>query len=258
MSSAPSTPMKSAPASPATTGSWRHPALDDIAKRNANKRPDMSFKRLTMNAFALIASFAMFTFLRKSEFLLGLTPSSPTFHQYFSYVLWSARCVLAFNVGESIIRLLAPADEFTDISLTPEQRKLLGLNPNTPLSASASIGNIVTPPRYTKSTPSSRTGSPSFGASTSGSPTLQRKSTPQTPPPMTPSPLRMGGGLERRQGNGIGSPSGGPFSGGSPGVKLAGASVVPGNKWLYEKNIQRKNEGLRFSPSKSIFSTPRA
>ena len=50
----------------------------------------------------------------------------------------------------------------------------------------------------------------------------------------------MGGGLERRQSNGVGSPNVGLFSGGSPG-KLAGASVVPGNKWLYEKNIQRKS-----------------
>ncbi|RPB03594.1 hypothetical protein L873DRAFT_1787000 [Choiromyces venosus 120613-1] len=223
MSSAPSTPMKSAPATPAATGSWRHPALDDIAKRNSNKRPDISFKRLTVNTLALTASFAMFTVFRKSDILLSLTPSSPSFHQYFTYVLWAARCVLAFNIAESLTRLLTPADEFTDITLTPEQRKLLGLNPNTPLSASASMGNIVTPPRYTKSTPSSRAGSPSFGASTSGSPTLQRKSALQTPPPM--------------------------FSGGSPGVKPAGASVVPGPKWLYEKNIQRKSMFYIFSLS---------
>jgi len=51
----------------------------------------------------------------------------------------------------------------------------------------------------------------------------------------------MGGGLERRQSSGAGSPNVGLFNGGSPGVKLAGASVVPGNKWLYEKNIQRKS-----------------
>lgn len=197
-------------------------------------------------------AFANFTFLVISEILLSLTPSSPTFHQYFSYILWAARFVLAFNIVESITQLLSPADEFTDIPLTPDQRKLLGLNPNTPLSASASMGNIVTPPRYTKSTPSSRTGSPSFGASTSGSPTLQRKSAPQTPPAISPSPLRMGGGLERRQSNGFGSPNVGLHSGGSPGVKLAGASVVPGNKWLYEKNIQRKS---MFCISPSLLTT---
>jgi len=62
----------------------------------------------------------------------------------------------------------------------------------------------------------------------------------------------MGGGLERRQSNGVGSPNVGLLSGGSPGVKLAGASVVPGNKWLYEKNIQRKS---MFCISPSLLTT---
>lgn len=180
-----------------------------------------------------------------STAIARLAPSGPALATYTTYAIYLARAVLLWNVLEAGYKLLRPADEFTDIPLTPEQRKLLGLNPDTPLSAAASGGAIVTPPRYTKSTPSSRSGSPNFGVS-NGSPTMARKAA-ATPPPMTPSPLRMGGGVERRASGGFGP----PVFGGSPvvGGKVGGSSVVPGNKWLYEKNLQRKN--MPFSPRPS-------
>lgn len=179
-----------------------------------------------------------------STAIARLTPSGPALATYTTYAIYLARAVLLWNVLEAGYKLLRPADEFTDIPLTPEQRKLLGLNPDTPLSAAASGGAIVTPPRYTKSTPSSRSGSPNFGVS-NGSPTARKAAA--TPPPMTPSPLRMGGGVERRASGGFGP----PVFGGSPvvGGKVGGSSVVPGNKWLYEKNLQRKN--MPFSPRPS-------
>jgi nucleoporin POM34 len=144
------------------------------------------------------------------------------------------------NVCEALIRLFRPADEFTDIPLTPEQRALLGLNPNTPLSVSASSDNIITPPRYTKS--SSRTGSPVFYT-----PAQHTGASPS----MASSPLRRSGGPERRLSGSFGSSTSG-FGSPAPGnrrlyeksitpSKIGGASVVPGNKWLYEKSIQRKS-----------------
>lgn len=165
-------------------------------------------------------------------------------------------------------KLLKPADEFTDISMTPGQRKLLGLNPDTPLSAAAaSPEKFATPPRYSK-TPTSRNATP---IPTNTSPTLTRKAAPgnsgfgnsslgnsalgnsalgnstfgnsslgmsgissfsmdsPSPKPMG-SPLRMGG-----------RPVWGSPRNASP-KTVGNSSVTPSNLWAYEKNaLNRKS-----------------
>lgn len=54
--------------------------------------------------------------------------------------------------------------------------------------------------------------------------------------------------MERRSSSGS---FGSPIFGGPPvaGGKVGGSSVVPGSKWLYEKNLQRKS--MPFSPHPS-------
>ncbi|KAL0640033.1 hypothetical protein Q9L58_000861 [Maublancomyces gigas] len=220
--------------------------MDIVAKRNSEKAfTDTTFHRLMLNSIALFLTWFVPALLKQSTAVARLTPSGPALATYTTYAIYLSRAVLLWNILDAGYKFLRPADEFTDIPLTPEQRKLFGLNPDTPLSATASGGAFVTPPRYTKSTTSSRSGSPNFGVSTS-SPNMARNAA-ATPPPMTPSPLRMGGAVERRTSGGFGS----LVFGGSPVAsgKVGSSSVVPGNKWIYEKNLQRKS--MPFSPRPS-------
>lgn len=248
------TPYKSAASTPSgtPTGSWRHPAMDIVAQRNSQKGfTETNFHRLMINGISLFLCWFIVAFFRQSSTLKNLIPTSPTISFYAFYALWGVRSLLIWNILESLYNLLRPVDEFTDIPLTPEQRKLLGLNPDTPLSHVATEGSIVTPPRYTKNAPSSsRTGSPvSFNTSVSSPSPPQSRKTTATPPPMTSSPLRMGGVVDRR--SSFGSPS--------PAAARVGSSVVPNNKWLYEKNLQRKGAmnlgaALGISPNRGVFS----
>ncbi|KAH8146828.1 uncharacterized protein LAJ45_09202 [Morchella importuna] len=215
------TPYKSAAStsSGTPTGSWRHPAIDIVAQRNSQKGfTETNFHRLMINGISLFLCWFIVAFFRQSSTLKNLIPTSPTISFYAFYALWGVRSLLVWNILESLYNLLRPVDEFTDIPLTPEQRKLLGLNPDTPLSPAAAEGSI------------------------------SRKAT-ATPPPMTPSPLRMGGVVDRR--SSFGSPS--------PASARVGSSVVPSNKWLYEKNLQRKGAmnlgaALGISPNRGVFS----
>jgi len=180
---------------------------------------------------------------------------------YAAYVLWGLRLLFLWNTYAMLKKLLMPADEFTDISMTPGQRKLLGLNPNTPLSAAAtSTEKFATPPRYSK-TPTSRNATP---IPTNTSPTLTRKKAlgnsalgnstlanstlgssslgisgmssfsmdSPSPKPMS-SPLRMGGRPL------WGSPGASPKT-------IGNSSVTPSNLWAYEKNVVNRKSQLHF------------
>jgi nucleoporin POM34 len=120
-----------------------------------------------------------------------------------------------------------PLDDFSDIPLTQEQRKLLGL-PETPGSASPANETFATPPRYAKSTPPSRTASPLYST-----PTMQRNTaggrdfgssemSMGTPSPLS-TPLRAG---LRPLWDSPRSPKTG-----------SAASITPSNRWAYEKSI---------------------
>ncbi|KAL7274956.1 hypothetical protein RUND412_002110 [Rhizina undulata] len=247
--SPPSTTYRSPSSTP--TGSWRHPAMEEVTRRNSARAfTDVTFHRLSLNGIAFFSTFlaeAIASHIDVASYL----PPSPLIKTYGAYFLWFLRLLFIFNIFESLMRLLRPADEFTDLPLTPTQRKLLGLNPDSPLSENARLASAITPPRYPKSTPTSRSGSPSFGASTS-SPTMQRKAA-STPPPMTPSPLRMGGGFGDRMSSSTGSGFG-SLGAGSP-IRVGGkSSLTLGNKWVYEKNIQRKGDGRWTALERNIFS----
>lgn len=158
----------------------------------------------------------------------------PAFLNYAVYALWTLRMLFLWNIGNVIILVLRGSDDFSDIAMTPEQRKLLGLNPNTSRSLSADPQSIITPPRYTKSTPTSRAASPLPGSS---SPTMQRKAALNSSPGMglggyaldTSSPL----GSPLRAGSGGKLLWGSPRSSGSGG----GSSITPSNRWAYERGV---------------------
>ena len=158
----------------------------------------------------------------------------PVFRDYAVYALWTLRMLFLWNIGSVVLLFFRGPDDFSDIALTPEQRKLFGLSPSTSRSLSADPKNFITPPRYTKSTPTSRAASPLPGNT---SPTTQRKAAlnssqgtglggyvPDTPSPLG-SPLRPGGGGKLLWG----SPRS-PSSGG-------GSSITPSNRWAYERGV---------------------
>ncbi|TGZ77155.1 hypothetical protein EX30DRAFT_344347 [Ascodesmis nigricans] len=173
--SAPSTPVKrnlSAPSTP--TGSWRHPAVQQIARRRAARSfTSASVFRLVVNSALLFSSFLVVdTVSTRIHFPTPHTTPASLFLQLLTLALWSARLLFLYNIFHSLRPLFSQPDDFSDLALTPDQRKLLGLNPDTPLSPNVKVTDFITPPRYQKSTPPSRSNSPrvsitSPGASTS-------------------------------------------------------------------------------------------
>jgi len=178
--------------------------------------------------------------LKNSDIILSVVSIFPaaTF-SYGNYVLWALRTLFVYNICDVLLKLVHTADDCSDVPLTPDQRKLLGLCPDTPRSTSAlQPEKFFTPPRYTKSTTTSRSASPLPGNS---SPTMQRKAAlnnqgigmsglaMDTPPSPLSSPLRGAG----KPGWASRSPSNGGVS-----------SVIPGNRWAYEKSMMARKGSL--------------
>lgn len=192
------------------TGSWRHPKLNEIVRRqNAAAFDESNVRSVVANAAVLFFTYAVFNaklplaVLRMLQYvwqsfpcllhdindddranLINFTNSLP----YSSYGLGAIRLVFVLNIIQALWPLVLRyyPDDVADIPLTPSQRQAMGLDPNvstpqTPGSEYASP-NYITPPRYQRSTPRSLgtsgdrysplSGSPrgSFGLSTSHSP----------------------------------------------------------------------------------------
>ncbi|KAA8894686.1 hypothetical protein FN846DRAFT_973146 [Sphaerosporella brunnea] len=159
---------------------------------------------------------------------------------YAGYAFWLARLVFVWNIGLELYKAVKPLDDFSDLDLTLDQRKLLGL-PDTPVTASKEQEIFETPPRYSKTTPPSRTSSPLASASSplasTSSPTMQRKAALgsnrsdlglsslgiDTPSPLS-TPLR----------NGLRPLFESPRS---PKNVGGASSITPSHRWAYEKSI---------------------
>ena len=257
-----STPSSSTPA----TGTWRHPKLDEIVRRqNASNFTAANVKKITYNA----AGLAVIFFIGKILWHLYAYPLPPDNQMltrislpglflpgkvfaYAGWVYYIIQLVFVFNIMMACMPLLRTTDEITDIALTPAQRKLLGL---PPISAPPTPGSqYVTPPRYARTTPVG--GSPGARGSYSGSP-LSGKGSPNastTGLPFSPnsSPLlqkAMGGGMNgtRRASYGSPSPLGpslsrvGSETPGSPSPASKSGGLGLNSKWLYDKG--RRNSG---------------
>ena len=152
--------------------------------------------------------------------------------------------------------LFRSVDNFSDIALTPGQRKLMGLPPS---SAPPTPGSeYITPPRYAR-TPTPLGGSPISKGSYSGSPlagkgssTSRRLSGSFSPGAASPLVQKaMGGGLNGNRSSSYGSPSplgpagsrvNVPETPGTPSPTAKGMNVGLNSKWLYEKT--RRNSGI--------------
>ncbi len=189
------------------TGTWSHPALPKIWARQHRHAPnDTTVRKILANTFVIILLY-----LVRPYFTRFLTDLKPKIHDedemhrssmgsaigmgmgviggmhkledmekwvgylgYLGYLGLSVFAICAWNIVENVRRFYW-ADAFSDIELTPRQRKLLNL-PNSPAPPSNSGGLIggkgkVTPPRYVKSFSPSPSASP-----LSGQPRLRRSS----------------------------------------------------------------------------------
>ncbi|KTW29779.1 hypothetical protein T552_00984 [Pneumocystis carinii B80] len=136
-------------------GFWRHPSLDIIFKRvrkvGVNEE---TIKRLIANVLAIIIIQWGKNYLNKKKFIEIYLKEYNSLKVYFKYLNIFIQVVLLYNVIEATLRLVRPKDTFLDLSLTPIQRKLFGLDPH--VFPSFSSNNTITPPRYVKSSPQTR------------------------------------------------------------------------------------------------------
>ncbi|OTB06082.1 hypothetical protein M426DRAFT_118036 [Hypoxylon sp. CI-4A] len=172
------TPKKATPSTPPVAdspGTWRHPRLQEITRRqNATNFSEKNLKRIAVNVILLITCVLIHTLIARV-----LPPRKSFPYSVWYYTRWAYWLILSiplFNIGSSLLPLVRRKDDFSDIPLTPGQRKLLGLPPS---SAPPTPGSVYsTPPRYSR-TPSisgstgkrSFSGSPRSSASNYGSPT---------------------------------------------------------------------------------------
>ena len=178
----------SAPTPP--TGTWRHPQLDDIARRqSATTFSSKNLWAATVSVAFLAMTFytaptvqSWFKYAQDSRKLdawgtdavyRNLLPQEA--EPYLSYALHGVRALIVFNLLYALSPLYLRKDDLSDVPLTPSQRNLLGLGPS---SAPETPGSTyVTPPRYSRSTSRSASssraatlGSTSYEWSPSGSP----------------------------------------------------------------------------------------
>ncbi|KAK6954772.1 hypothetical protein Daesc_004741 [Daldinia eschscholtzii] len=204
------TPKKSTPATPPVTdspGTWRHPRLEEITRRQeATTFTDGNIKRILINFLVLITLILLHSLLARvlppkksfpyayasiSQFIQFSNTNSDSVWNYARYAYWTVLAIPLFNIGTNLLPLIRPKDDLSDIPLTPAQRKLLGLPPT---SAPPTPGSAYsTPPRYSR-TPSI---SGSAGSKRSFS------SSPRSP---TPNYGSLSGGNGNGNLGGLGSP----------------------------------------------------
>jgi len=250
----PSTPVAQTASSVPQTGTWRHPKMDEIVRRqNAASFTDRNVRNILYNIGGIITVF----FVTRS-----LWNSFPSFFQdgkslqpYATYCYHALQLVFMYNIVIALLPLARAKDDMSDIPLTPAQRKLLGLPPS---SAPPTPGSqYVTPPRYAR-TPTPLSGSPATKGVYSGSPLAGKGSPiPGSPSgsPFSPgaSPLlqkAMGGVSNGSRRHSYGSPSplgptgsrmGGGEAPGTPSPASKGTGIGLNSKWLYDKG--RRNSG---------------
>ncbi|KAI0095794.1 NPCC-domain-containing protein [Hypoxylon sp. NC0597] len=268
------TPQKSTPATPPVTespGTWRHPRLPEIIRRqDATNFTEKNVKRIAINVFILLTCMLLHSVL--SQYLPPRKWWGYTTWVYARYTYWTVLAIPIFNIGTNLLPLIRKKDDFSDIPLTPGQRRLLGLPPTNVPPTPGSV--YSTPPRYAR-TPSisgsagskrSFSGSPRSTASNDGSPTRGSGNLGGLGSPSSPLLHKAMNGARRSSFGSLGSPnllgtsvgsslgasfgaSTGSFFGGVPDtpspIPPAGKRSTIGlnSKWLYERGRDRRSSG---------------
>jgi len=250
----PSTPVAQTTPSIPRTGTWKHPKIDEIVRRqNASNFSSDNVKKILYNVGGITVAY----FLGKSLYdaFPSLFQQGKSFYDYGNYAHYLVQFIFVYNILVALSPLLRKPDDISDIPLTPAQRKLLGLPPS---SAPPTPGSqYSTPPRYAR-TPTPLSGSPATRNIDSGSP-LSGKGSPTSgniPQPIFSPGSRIGGGLDGSRRYSYGSPSplgpggprGVPETPGTPSPSAAkGVNIGLNSKWLYDK-------GRRNSSSSRLYS----
>lgn len=195
-------------------------------------------------------SWALTRPCKSARSLLGNTPL------YSEFSLMLLQLFFISNIFVAFYPLLRRKDDLSDIPLTPTQRALLGLDPNTTLPLTPSSA-YVTPPRYRASTsrkasPASRPTSPLTSTPTfsdrrvSSGPSFSPVSSPLLHKAVSNGGRDTGSDSGRRQSIGSASPlarsnsfgesSIGPSTPSPLSGKSKRASLGLSNKWLYERS----------------------
>ncbi|KAI9885161.1 MAG: hypothetical protein M1823_003048 [Watsoniomyces obsoletus] len=254
----PSTPTSQTPPalnSTPTTGSWQHPKIDEIARRQSQATfTDRNLTRILWNGGAFLGTWGLSWTAQQAPWISTLLSSVS---DYAAWSLLLLRLYFLVNILLALAPVLRPKDELIDIPLTPTQRKLLGLDPSA--SPPTPAGAYVTPPRYPQSASPRSASGDRRGSPFSGSPLAGNRSPSfgsmgrnmRTSPNVSPlwqktisDDIRV---ATRR--SSYGSPS--PLAQGSMmGMNISGISMpstpspprgkLPGlglnNKWLYERS----------------------
>ncbi|KAI1135128.1 NPCC-domain-containing protein [Hypoxylon sp. FL0543] len=256
------TPKKSTPATPPVTespGTWRHPRLPEIIRRQeATNFTDKNVKRIVINIVVLCACILVHSLL--ARYLPPRRWWGYTAWSYARYTYWTVLAIPLFNIGTNLLPLARKKDDFSDIPLTPGQRRLLGLPPS---SAPPTPGSAYsTPPRYARtpsisgSTGSKRSfsGSP---ASNDGSPTRGNGNFSVLGSPSSPLLHKAMNGARRSSIGSLGSLGSSSILGASTGSFYGGVPDTPSptppagkrstiglnSKWLYERGRDRRSSG---------------
>ncbi|TVY40101.1 Ubp5-interacting protein [Lachnellula occidentalis] len=211
------------------TGTWKHPDLDEIVRRqNASNFTDRNMRMLMFNFGGMITVWFFGRQLWNS--LPNLLTEGKLLHPYSTWTYYLLQLLFLYNVASALLPLYRSPDEIQDIPLTPAQRKILGLPPSsTPATPDT---KYVTPPRYAR-TPTPVSGSPNSRGSYPNSP-LSGKGSPMSgsvsgsPFSPIPSPLlqkAMGGGMNGVRRHSYGSPS--PLGPGASRINLPEAPGSP-------------------------------
>lgn len=265
----PSTPVAQSASSASQTGTWRHPKMDEIVRRqNASNFTDQNVRNILYNIGGIITVSVVARSLwdRYTSNYVSLGKANvcsfPSFFQegkslqpYATYGYYVLQLIFVYNIVLACFPLFRAKDDMSDIPLTPAQRKLLGLPPS---SAPPTPGSqYITPPRYAR-TPTPLSGSPVNKGTYSGSP-LSGKGSPLSGSlsgsPFSPgaSPLlqkAIGGGMAGMRRHSYGSPSplgpgasrmNVPEAPGTPSPGSKGNGIGLNSKWLYDKG--RRNSG---------------
>ncbi|OAL71424.1 hypothetical protein A7D00_4325 [Trichophyton violaceum] len=265
-SSLPSTPRMLDANGPSTAspGKWRHPRLKEIIRRqNASSVNEKTIRRLLLNAGTLIFTGFIGNTYKQYSLAIGSFFQIPT---YPDIVLLVIRLLLFINIAMTLYPIYRAPDQVSDIPLTPSQRALLGLDPNSTSPATQGT-EYITPPRYRISSSSRRRSSGSWGNSPfsySGAEDSPTRSHPDSPPftpsgsPLFHKGIRSGGRDSGRR-NSFGSPSplGRSSIGARDGSSLRapstptpfgkGTSPVMTQKWLFERSRMSSSGSSVFS-----------
>lgn len=154
------------------SGNWVHPAFSQLRTRQYAVSGDMAIKKTVASLVGLIG----LAYVTAQAIVVHAVEKHGAVHA----IIWLMRGILISSLIEGLWAIYKGSSRkvYTDdLPLTPSQRRLLGLDP----SDREYKGRVFTPPRYSVSTPRSRS---SLG---SVSPASIRASPLATPT----SPVRM-------------------------------------------------------------------